>query len=310
MAIVDFNQISPVDPEAAEPTGPGSLALGPIPGSSPRTTLYDPLWGYFLFTQSTEMTYGDHDAAQSLTSFVITGVFTPDAERGLGKILPEPDGTWTDASAFTALVARYEALEAAFAAAGEADMPEDPASWGTAADASCLALPEPLRDKLGRVIYARPLSLRIEPGAIPQKIAYEATLEEARPPAATLLIGGEPVDAAIVSITPPRPILQQHRMVGATGGATQIKNYTAAEYQVAASLPLMPSNGDPLGLPARRILRELESGRVDLRMLRVGSDGEGVTVMVVEGLSIETPQVDVDPRVGQVRISFTGKGAL
>ena len=166
MSIVNFEKVNRITLDQVTAIGT-SKAMGPTTDAS-RPTLYDPLWGYFLFGQSVGCTYDEDQTYQSLGQFTFQGLFTPAAEN-----VDEQ----SDDICFSALVAKLEAIEKVFTDAAKALPPDDYGQWGTKDDPRCIPLPAPLVDEDGKVVYGLPLNFRIDKTRFPSEIRYEATLQ-------------------------------------------------------------------------------------------------------------------------------------
>ena len=298
MAVVNFNKINAVAPTQVSAINT-TIALGPTTDTT-RPTLYDPVWGYFLFGQSQGFQIKEDHTYLSAATFTIQGVFTADAEG--------VDGA-SDDSAFVAIVAKYTALETLFANATKAEAPSSYPQWFTVDDPRVLPLPKPLLDASGAVIYAKPVSLRIERTQFPFEIRYMATLQEAKLPKAKLVINNVVVDGGVVQVSVPAPELAMHTIVGTSGAIFQVKHYKAAEYQITGSLPLI-ENGVMVTDDIKSLVASLDAGV----LTKAGVVTLGLYVRATTGMTLKTlgnldvvdsPTVDMDygNQVAQLRIS-------
>ena len=287
MAVVSFEKIKPITSDMTSVLNGGPAVDATTESTRPH--LYDPLWGYFFFGQSVGFLFKEDQTSQDLATFTIQGVFTADAE-GVGNA--------NDDTAFSALVSKYAALEALFANAAKASAPDQYADYGTARDPRYLPLPKPLVDKDGSTIYAKPLSLRIDRTQFPNEIKYEAILEEAKFPKAKLVVNGFIVDGGEVDIEFTGPVLAVHEIVGTSGTVFQVKNYSATEVSIRASLPLVEP-GEWVSDDLKALVRGLDGGTVTLSAAVIGEGG--ITEMpVYQKLDVvNTPVLDMD-YAGQV----------
>jgi len=233
--------------------------------------------------------FKEDQTSQDLATFTIQGVFTANAE-GVGNA--------NDDTAFSSLVSKYAALEALFANAAKASVPDQYADYGTAQDPRYLPLPKPLIDKDGSTIFAKPLSLRIDRTQFPNEIKYEAILEEAKFPKAKLVVNGFIVDDGEVNIEFAGPVLAVHEIVGTSGTVFQVKNYSATEVSIRGSLPLVEP-GEWVSDDLKALVRGLNGGTVTLSAAVIGEGG--ITEMpVYQKLDVvNTPVLDMD-YAGQV----------
>jgi hypothetical protein len=264
--IVAFDRLAHVSATAINASAPH--ALGPT-GDADRPTVYDPTWGYFTFGQRVNFTYDDEAAYQDEAQFTIEGVFTRGAEMGEDG----DDLSVTDEAGFTAIVGKYRALEALLATAARAEPPAAYEQWGTEDDARCIRLPAPLVDRNGNPVFGMPVSISISATQFPLELRYQCVLREAREYPVKLSVNGHLLDQAIVNILPPEPEFARHRIVGCSGEVLQLKHYKAMEVDVSGLLPLN-TEGDPMGPAGRRVAAALESGTLDLEVVRRGAAGE------------------------------------
>ena len=305
MSVVSFERIRKIYPgdartmDAASPDS-GDVPLGDLELSargSGRTTLYDDRWGYFLFGQEIDFEFQDTDTYISSARFTIEGRFTRNAE------FASREPTAGDIASFTALVARYTALQTLLEACGRADAPADLSQWGTAADPRCIALPAPLLDKSGNLVYAIPEELTAQPGQWPFEIAYRCTLREAKFPAAKLIVNNAMLDGAVVTITYPKPMMVRHSLVGCCGEVLQVKNYSATEIGIQGTVPAAPGSGERVGVVAsghfvghvsREMIKALEADKVDVAVAVVTSSGTDVRPLWTGYDRVSPSPVDFD----------------
>ena len=287
MAVVNFEKIRPITMDMASALNGGPAVDATTESTRPH--LYDPLWGYFLFGQSVGFLFKEDQTSQDLATFTIQGVFTADAE-GVGNA--------NDDTAFAALVSKYAGLETLFANAAKASAPDQYAEYGTALDPRYLQLPEPLVDKDGSPIYAKPLSLRIDRTQFPNEIKYEAILEEAKFPKAKLVVNGFIVDDGEVDIEFAGPVLAVHEIVGTSGTVFQVKNYSATEASIRGSLPLVEP-GELVSDDLKALVRGLDGGTLTLSAAVIGEGGIREMPVYQKLDVVNTPVLDLD-YAGQV----------
>lgn len=266
MSVVAFEQIKKVTLADAlsMDLSTGVAPLDGVVDAGNRTNLYDVRWGYFLFGQSVQFRYDEAKSYVSEGVFTIRGLFTIDAEMG------QADPSVTDEAAFNKVVARYQELEDLFEDCRTQPAPDDYALWGTNMDLRCLPLPEPLRDKGGRQIYARVESISVEPGQWGRYIAYRATLREAVVPLAKVHVNGTVLDRGQIGVTLPRPMIVRHRLVGCVGEVIQVENYSVMEVDVAGALPVQPGDR-PFTDRAIRLLNGMEGGFAKIGTVEIAS---------------------------------------
>jgi hypothetical protein len=270
--------------------------MGPVDNA--RTTLYDPLWGYFLFDEKVGFVYNEAYTYQSLSKFTITGTFTRHAEGF-------DDAPSNDTAAFNALVAKFEALEAIFIAAAQSEAPTAYAQWGTVSDPRTIPLPAPLKTVTGEVIYTLPESFTVNQSVFPNSIGYTAVLNQVPLPDGKLTVDGTIVDEGAIQINVPAPILITHTMVAAKGAALQVRNYQRETMAFHGLLPHDPASGQVY--PARTLawLTSMSSDTVNVAIQRRnplwGANQQW------PNLEIEKPKVEVDYRNRVAQVSATGR---
>jgi len=255
MAIVCFEKVNRILPEQVSPIN-SSGALGPTTDPT-RPTLFDPLWGYFVFGQVIHCNYDEDQAYQSLAQFTITGTFTPNT---LGF-----DDQAGDASVFAAMAAKLNELENTLQTATQALAPRSYNEWGTASDPRCIALPKPLVDVSGDTVYGIPLSFRIEKTQFPVEIKYQAVLQEAKFPNVKLMVNDYLLDDGVVTITLPAPVFAEHEIVGASGKVLQLQHYKTMEVDVQGNMPLV-EEGRSLSSDMKALAASLYDGTMDLAL--------------------------------------------
>lgn len=299
MSIVSFDRIAKVNPANADPVNAAiGSALGPINNGGARTTLYDPLWGYFLFGQKLQFNYGDSDAYVDRAEFVITGTFNRSVEEAVnGAAYP------SDTASFNAICAKYQALLNVFEAAAQASEPNNYIDWGTVADLRTIQLPEPLRDKDDGNVYGLPVEIRVEKTRFPEEIKYRAVLAEAKWPQQKLLVNGQVLDRGLVTIVPPAPIVAEHRIAGAAGAILQIRNYTAADLTIAGLMPRPYIVGT--GVPAD--VKAFVNGMIDSLATIQLAKKDGSVVDVWTNLSVQEPSLNLNLEQHVAEINVKGK---
>jgi len=298
--LVSFKQIQALYPSDVSLIQPGTTnpALGPIvDGGGGRTSVYDPLWGYFTFEQRSQCIFGEGQTYNTQATFSIRGVFTANAEQVQDQ---------SESVMMTTLIAKLNALEAKFLEAAGADAPEDYANWGTATDNRVIVLPEPLRDKDGNRVYALPAGLQVRPAPFVHSIAYEATLLEAIYPAAKLKINDTMLDNGVVTIVPPQPILSVSPLVGAKGAAISCKNYMPREIHLAGTMPYNPRPGNALPENTKSLIISIQDSGMDVKTVERLDSGV-VENVLWSGLDAEGPEVSVDYRNQVVQVAVRGK---
>lgn len=309
MSYVSFENIGVITPDEAKSMD-GSVPPTPPLGSttdSSRTNLYDPLWGYFTFTQRIDFQSNPGRRYRSVAQFVIRGTFTPTAEAK--KAIP----SLTDEQAFDLCTKKFQAIEDQFESVTTKPAPESFADWGTQNDSRCIQLPEPLRDRWGLPVLALPVSLNVLPGRWASGISYEAVLIEAIQPARKLKLsrpsttGDGTVDVyldnAQVSVTLPQPIIQAHRLVGCTGALLQISNYSPATYDISGSLPHIRTEPDMIGSEVQRFL-STQSGSITLSLDK--RDKTNITLFG-GGLDFDGGRIDSDFNGSEDRLTVRAR---
>jgi hypothetical protein len=279
--VVDIANIQKVYTSQSSSIGPlAGPAVGTITTAAhnPRTTLYDPLWGYIdKFGQSFGFQHSGAKTYSTLANFVITGTFTRDGEQ----LFSSTD----DTAAFNALIAKYNALEAAFENAGDQVAPEDFADWGGLDDPRCIALPQPLIGDSGKTVFGLPVQISIIPGLWPNWISYRAVLQEAKFPTQKIAVNGFLLDQATISIDLPSPILSRKRLVGCTGEIIQVLNYTCLGLQVSGKIPRPQNSGDVIANDTCALIDSIAGDDVEVQIINQTSGP--ITIFT-----------DMDPEVG------------
>lgn len=301
--LVSFEQVAKVQPSAAAPINSGvSIALGPITGGT-RSTLYDPFWGYYLFGQSLRMDYHDARTYMDRGEFSIEGEFTISAENATAGNVAS-----TEDNKFLRVVAKYEALEAAFHNAGAAVAPNDFSQWGTAADPRVIALPNPLVDSGGNTIYALPQELEVQESQWGNYIHYRAVLREAKFSPGKVTVNGQVIDDGIITFNCPAPIMTRTALIGCAGELIQVDNYTMAELQVDGSISGIHASGHSLTDYARNLLPSLMTDYVNIGVAYTTAPGTVTYTTPFPGFSLDEGsgvEVDYDQQV--VRIAIKAK---
>lgn len=271
--LVPFEQITQIQPsQASAINNQISLADGPITSGGLRTTLYDPLWGYFIFGQTLKMDYHDTRTYTDYGVFTIKGEFTVNAENSVaGNTVTADDDT------FSRMVLKYEALETLFENAAKAAAPVNFSDWGGPNDPRCIPLPPPLLNASGGTIYALPMEVNIEPGLWGKHIAYTATLREAKFPSAKLMLNTQFVDGGILNVICPRPIISRKSLIGCCGEIVQVLNYTMAEFEAQGTVNGMRQPNRSMTDQASDLQQQLESDFVNIGIQRV--TGAGTTTV-------------------------------
>lgn len=295
--IANFEQIEIISRENAREISSGGTALGPVVGGT-RLNLYDSLWGYFTFGQSTSFSYDDTDAYQDVGSFTIDGSFTHNAEVSLGAVDSET-------GRFLALSAKYDALEKFFSDKANEKAPEDYSLWGTALDPRCIALPNPLRDKDGDVIYALPESLTVSQSRYPSSINYSAVLNEARFYGSKILVNDLLVDNGSIQIEVSSPELTMHDVVAASGSIIQFKNWTNNSYSLSGTIPNNQANDGTVSEKLKDIIRESEFGRVSVKIAYIDDQNQLQEYEMFRNQLIESPSASIGYESESTEISFT-----
>lgn len=301
MAIVSFEQIERLNREQAGPIKAGNRAQGPVSEGS-RASLYDPLWGYYLFGQRVQMEYAEADVYRDNAEFTITGVFTHNAEVAKGAA-PADD----EEQLFNAIVAKYEALATAFDAAALAADPVDYGDWGTERDARCIVLPEPLRSSTGQRVYAHPTSITVDQTQFPTALRYTATLSEAKYNGGKLLLDGQMLDGAIIRIQPKHPVLAHKEIPAATGDVMQLKHWEAGRVQINGTVPNTRSVQSAIGPAAVALVAAAERGRVDVSLTYVDESGKAQVVPIWEELDLDEGGMGLDFEAEVVNVSLSGR---
>jgi hypothetical protein len=305
MAIVDFEQILKITTDKALPISANSGALGPILSGGGRDTLYDPVWGYFLFAQGLRTEYGDQDTYFDGADFTIHGIFTLNAAHATNNtgMIGESDNfgldelannftlaDWSsgfslsspatgagllpselsDDQKFNICIAEMNSLELLFRTAAKATAPTDYNDWGTATDPRCIPLPLPLLDKAGQRIYALATSFDVEPGQWGNYIRYKAILREAKFPPGKVLVNDKIIDDGVITITLPAPLLSRTPLAGCAGEVLQVRNYTKAVIEVSGTCSGPPPTGNrTIADLAHDLMTSLNADKVDIGVGRI-----------------------------------------
>jgi hypothetical protein len=292
--IIDFERIAKLfGTNAAEINAAVSGALGPVDSTgTPRTTLYDPTWGYFLAGENTVMEHRDNRTYQDVSTFVIEGAFTINAEDAVAGVAAVGE----DAT-FLRVVAKYDALEAAFDACARAVAPDDYSLWGTASDPRCVPLPLPLLDSDGHRIYALVEELVIQPGQWGKVIRYTATLREAKFPPAKVILNGHIIDHGVITITLPSPLLDRSDMAACVGEVMNIRNYTMLGVEVDGACSGTTAPNRLLTDAAYELSTSLLADKVDVGIVRLTPGGTETETLftdlsVDDGSSIDAVHED------------------
>lgn len=296
--IANFEQIETVYRENAREISSLSSALGPTVGINNRSTLYDPIWGYYTFGQSTEFVYDETDTYQDITTFTINGIFTKNAEVSLGA-------SDNESSVFNAISAKYQALLELFKGKADAQTPDDFADWGTFRDSRVITLPDPLRDKTGSVIYAFPEKIDVQESQYPLWLRYSANLTESRFYGARAKVNGILLDTAIMDIQVAGPQLVRHEVAAAAGSILQLHHWNNTEVSISGTIP-NNSGDDMVASKIKDFIRSTEAGKVSIDVEYV-NDNAHVKKNMWRDIDLIESDVDVLYESESSRISLTAR---
>ena len=312
MAIVSFEMIAGIEPRGTRRIGTGEIDeqpvgdLDPAPavGAAIRATAYDPVWGYFTFGQQVGF---DTDASFSYisdASFFIEGVFSANAERKLGNIADNA----TEEDAFTAMASKITALETLFKDAAEAVSPTNYSLWyqSPAADPRVLYLPLPLVDRNGNRICALPASIEVRQSRWPIEISYQATLREAKRPAAKGMLNGTLVDGVTIHIDVASPILHRHRLMGVAGELINVTNYQRVRVAIEGEMTNRVNGGTMVQQSARDLVAILAGNSFSLSAAVAQADGTVDIKTLFPRLYPTQPSVDLTETENSLAFSVQG----
>jgi len=231
--------------------------------------VYDSLWGYFTFGQSVQFVYERNDNKYSTTErFNIHGIFTINAEEG--KIINSTPSN--DAINFDKIKSKYEQLENYFNQTQNKLPPNSLDLYFTNQDERCIMLPEILKDKEGKNVYARPLNLQIEQTTWPSHIIYTAELLGESTELCKLVINDTILDDGVLDITFRKPRIKMVNYTFASNSDIFFHGWENRKINISGTLNISHNEGQFASPELKDFLNQLATGKVDIKKVVKGSN--------------------------------------
>lgn len=179
----------------------------------PALNQYNPLWGYYTFSQNINFDYGESRTGISKVEITINGKFILNSEIAIDSSIESK----TDEEKCDILIAKYNTLRDIVLEKAKYAEPSDISSIGTSGDQRCIELPDKLLNNKGNVVYCIVNSLSIV-SLSPKILEYTCSLVEPETKPCKIKLESNIISNASLVINCRKPRLQYRTFFYTNGG--------------------------------------------------------------------------------------------